>query len=140
MSVELELIGTLTITMGTKVFFPSSPAGTRLVIDFADVTLEGERVRAKKAPVPAGDWLTIGPDNVATLDIRFVLETHDGANVLVTGMGRTDSAKFSSGGPLYFAPLFETNDPRYAWLNKVQAIAKGRAEGDVVTFEMYEAR
>ena len=78
-------------------------------------------------PVPAGDWLTIGPDNVATLDIRFVLETHDGANVLVQGMGRTDSVKFASGGPLYFAPLFETKDPRYAWLNKVQAIAKGRA-------------
>jgi hypothetical protein len=40
MSVELEPMGTLTITMGKKVVFPSSPLGKRLVIDFADVTLE----------------------------------------------------------------------------------------------------
>lgn len=140
MGLEMVPLGTLKITMGKRAFMPGSPAGTRLVIDFAEISLDGERVKASKAPLPAGDWLVIGPDNVATLDIRFSLQTADGANILVHGLGRTDSAKFNSGAPCYFTPLFETDDSRYAWLNKLQAVAKGKADGDAVSFEVYELR
>jgi hypothetical protein len=134
---ELVPLGTMVITMGTSVFMDGVPAGTRLVIDFTDVTVEGDRLRARKAAgSPAGDWLILGPHDVATLDIRMLLQTHDGASILVHGLGRTDSAKFSTGAPCYFAPLFETNDPRYAWLNSVQGIARGTAAGKIVTFEL----
>jgi hypothetical protein len=34
--------------------------------------------------------------------------------------------------------VFETGDARYAWLNKIQAVAKGQAKGDVVVFEVSE--
>jgi len=134
---DLSSIGTMTIQVGASTFMANVPAGTRLVIDFADVTIEGERLKAKKAAgSPAGDWLIIGPGDVATLDIRMLLRTHDGADVLMHGMGRTDSAKFSSGAPCWFTPLFETSDARYAWLNKVQGVARGTASGKVVTFEL----
>jgi hypothetical protein len=141
MTLETVHLGTLVVTMGKSVFMEGTPAGTRLVIDFAEITLDGERVHAAKAAgVPAGDWLQIGPGNAATLDIRFLLETQDGASIYVHGLGRTDSARFSSGAPCWFTPLFETNDPRYAWLNQVQGIARGVAHGQVVTFELYEVR
>jgi hypothetical protein len=134
---NLSMLGTMTITMGDSVFMPGVPSGTRLVIDFADVVIDGERLKAKKKPgSPAGDWLMLGPNDVATLDIRMLLETHDGASVLMYGLGRTDSAKFSNGAPCWFTPLFETNDARYAWLNKVQGIARGTAAGKIVTFEL----
>lgn len=140
LAIELVSMGKLVVTTGKTVFMPGTAAGTRLVIDFAQVTIDGPRLKAKKAAVAAGDWLTIGPDNVATLDIRFLVETEDGASILVHGLGRTDSAKFTSGAPCYFTPLFETNDARYSWLNKIQAIAKGQSQGDTVVFELYEVR
>lgn len=134
---EIAPLGTMTVTMGSSVFMPNVPSGTRVVIDFADVVIEGERLRARKAPgSPAGDWLIIGPGDVATLDIRMLLQTHDGASVLMHGLGRTDSAKFSSGAPCWFSPLFETNDARYAWLNRAQGVARGTASGKIVTFEL----
>ncbi|HEY2367615.1 MAG TPA: DUF3237 family protein [Polyangiaceae bacterium] len=134
---EMSSLGTMTITMGKSVFMANVPAGTRLVIDFAEVTIAGEKLKAKKAAgSPAGDWLVLGPGDVATLDIRMLLETHDGAQILMHGMGRTDSAKFSSGAPCWFTPLFETNDARYAWMNKIQGVARGTASGNVVTFEL----
>jgi hypothetical protein len=32
---------------------------------------------------------------------------------------------------LYGAPLFETGDPRYAWLNQVQAVFRGVVGAEV---------
>jgi len=134
---EMSSLGTMTITMGKSVFMANVPAGTRLVIDFAEVVIAGEKLKAKKAAgSPAGDWLILGPGDVATLDIRMLLETHDGAQILMHGLGRTDSAKFSTGAPCWFTPLFETSDARYAWMNKIQGVARGTANGNVVTFEL----
>jgi hypothetical protein len=37
--------------------------------------------------------------------------------------------------------LFETGDARYAWLNKIQAVAKGTVDQSMVlTYEVYEMR
>jgi hypothetical protein len=138
---DLLPIGTMTITMGKPVFMAGVPAGTRLVIDFVEIRVEGERLRAEKAAgSPAGDWLVLGPGDVATLDIRALLLTHDGAPILMHGAGRTDSAKFASGAPCWFTPLFETSDARYAWLNQIQGVARGIAVNNVVTFELAELR
>jgi hypothetical protein len=41
---------------------------------------------------------------------------------------------------MYWAPRFETGDPRYAFLNKVQAIGRGFAKEGRATFELYEVR
>jgi hypothetical protein len=53
--------------------------------------------------------------------------------------GRRD---FSQGmdAPLYTAPKFETGDERYAWLNKIQAAAKGTLVESTLTYEIYELR
>jgi hypothetical protein len=138
---ELKPIAKLTITMGVPVRMLGVPSGTRLVIDFTEVVIEGERLKARKAPgSPSGDWLIVGPRDVATLDIRMLLQTHDGAQVLMHGFGRTNAAKFASGAPCYFTPLFESDDSRYTWLNEVQGVARGTASGNIVTFDLAELR
>jgi hypothetical protein len=42
---------------------------------------------------------------------------------------------------VYSAPRFETGDPRYAWLNTIQAVMKGRVDlPRQITYRMYEVR
>jgi hypothetical protein len=85
----------------------------------------------------AADWLTIvGP--VGTLDVRGTFETDDGALVYVEYRGRTDTSK--AGAPVYAAPLFETGDERYAWLNAIQAIGKGILHGSELHYDWFEVR
>lgn len=135
--ITLHPLGTLTFTMAATRRLGDTPVGARVVVDFIGARVEGERLRASQVGV-AGDWLTVGADGVATLDIRLTLETDDGALIFVHGAGRTHAGRFArEGGPMYFTPRFETGDARYRWLNEVQAVAKGMAQGDAATFELY---
>ena len=87
---------------------------------------------------PAGDWLTLRADGTGLLDVRLLLETDDGAVILMTYKGQ-----FTEGGKsLRTAPLFETGDPRYVWLNTVQAVGIGAANDtqDEVSYEVYALR
>jgi hypothetical protein len=36
--------------------------------------------------------------------------------------------------------LYETGDERYAWLNRIQAVAKGTLDGQTLTYEIAEVR
>ena len=54
----------------------------------ASYRFEGERFRARQKGVAAADWLVVGPDGTATLDVRATLDTHDGALVLLRYGGR----------------------------------------------------
>lgn len=133
---NLEPLGTLTMVMKKPLVLPSSPAGSRVIVEFTSVVFEGERLKATQVG-PAGDWLHVGPESTASLDFRFSVQTHDGALIYVAGQGRTDAQKFASGeAPVWFAPLFETGDARYAWLNRVLGVARGVASGDRVVFEV----
>ena len=62
---------------------------------------------------PGGDWVTSRPDGSALLDVRLLLETDDGAVILMQYKGILTEG----GARLRTAPLFETGDERYAWLN-----------------------
>lgn len=85
--------------------------------------------------------MIVGPDGCGILDVRYCVETHDGALIYVQYAGRVDVANGVGSAPAYCAPTFETGDPRYAWLNKVQAVAKGTIADDLVlTYEVYELR
>lgn len=139
LAIELVPLGVLSLEMDTVVL-RGGPMGTRVIVEFKNVRLQGDRVRAVQRGATAADWLVVGPDATATLDIRMTLATEDGALIYVHGGGRTDASTFPKGGAMWFAPIFETADPRYAWLNAIQAIGKGRAAGDRATFRLYEAR
>ena len=82
----------------------------------------------------------VGPEGTATLDVRVTLETHDGALVLLHYSGRVDASRGLGGAPIYAAPQFDTGDERYAWLNRLQAIARGTLSGSSLAYEIYEVR
>jgi hypothetical protein len=136
---ELLPFGTWTVRMERPVVLAGTPVGTRVIVEFREIVATGRVAGKRRGPV-AADWLRIGPDSTATLDIRFCLETDDGAVVYVHGDGHTDATRFATGAPTWFVPRFETADPRYAWLHRVMVVAKGTADGDTVVFELVEVR
>ena len=139
MAPELVPLCTIVIDLTDPMVLPNTPAGTRVIVEVSDFRVEGDRLRGKMKGAAAADWLTIGPDATGTLDVRATMETDDGALVFVHYRGRRD---FSQGmdAPIYTAPMFETGDDRYAWLNKIQAVGKGNVEGTTLTYDVYEVR
>ena len=140
MAIELVPLATATATLAPPIMLPNTPAGTRVIFEIADYRWEGARFTARQKGAAAADWLLLGPDGTGTLDVRVTLETPDGAVVLVHYSGRVDGSKGLGGAPVYAAVHFETGNERYAWLNRVQAVAKGVLEGNVVAYDVYELR
>ena len=143
MALELIPLCTVTVTPVLAADLGITPVGRRLMVTIRAVECVGERIRAHlKAGVSAGDWMIIGPDGTALIDIRLTLETDDGALIHVEYQGRRDFTQVYEGidAPVYIAPRFETSDERYSWLNKIQAVGKGLVDGDSRIYEIYEVR
>ena len=138
MSLELIPLATMTAGLRQPFILNGTPVGGRWIFEVDDGRIEGDRFNAKLVGNAAADWLTVGPDGVGTLDVRVLVETDDGALVFIQYNGRVDTNDL--GAPVYAAPRFETGDDRYRWLNKVQAVAKGRLDGSTLTYEIYEVR
>jgi cytochrome P450 len=139
-SLELIPLATATLEVGAPVFISNGPKGTRVVADITSTVWEGERLRATQIGAASADWALIALDGTAAIDVRTTLETDDGAIVFVSYQGRSDYS-LAGAGPVYAAPVFETGDERYAWLNKVQAIARGTTDGlTKLVYDVYEVR
>ena len=120
---------------------PHAVGGGRSIGEIRSVTLEGERMKASLAGAAAADWMVIN-GTVASIDVRMTLRTHDDALVYVQYGGRLDLADRANGLHARVAPVFETGDERYAWLNAVQAVGKGKLipGTDGTRIEFYEIR
>ena len=135
---ELVPLGRMTAELRAPQVLADTPAGTRMIFEVASGRLEGERLQAEVVGTANADWLVVGPDGTGSLDVRVLLQTDDGALVFVHYTGRVDTTV--PGAPVYATPRFDTGDERYRWLNRVQAVAKGRLEGSILTYEVYELR
>jgi len=137
-SIDLIPLCSIDLTMGTQRLVGSGPAGFRAVVDTGSGVVRGDRLSGTIVGA-GGDWLVVnGP--VATIDVRSTIETHDGALVYVRYGGRSDFSGGPGAAPIHIAPVFETGDERYAWLNLVQAVGKGTLAGESLTYELYEVR
>lgn len=138
--IQLVQIARATLKLDVPAVMPGTPRGMRMIVDVEDARWEGERLKASQLSQPSGDWAVVSPDGTLHVDVRTTLETDDGALIYVRYEGRSDYSK-AGNSPIIVAPLFETADPRYAWLNKVQAIAKGRAANmGMLVYDIYEVR
>jgi hypothetical protein len=111
-----------------------TPLGTRATYVIQGGRCEGPELRADFL-LGGGDWVLLGTDRVARLDVRATLRTDDGALVALTSTGRAvlDDATLTRlldgemiGADEMYArssPLFETGDERYAWLNGIHTVA-----------------
>jgi hypothetical protein len=124
------------------------PHGTRATVEITGGLFDGPRLRGKVLP-GGGDWTLLRADGVLELDLRIMLETDDGALIAMTSFGLRHGppdviAALGRGETVdpasyYFrtTPRFETSAPKYAFLNRLLAIATGdrRPSGPVYTID-----
>ena len=133
MTLELVPLCTATVTLAETI-----PVSSTLAIgEVIGLRMEGERIRADLKGNAAADWITISPEGYGTLDVKATVETDDGAIIHMTYSGRLLFDVMT----VYAAPLYQTGDERYAWMNRIQAAAKGTftADGKLV-YEIHELR
>jgi len=135
-ALELVPLARMTISLREAIVLAGVPAGTRLIAEVADARVEGERLSGSVKGSANADWLTIGADGTAALDVRALLETDDGALVFIQYPGRLHLAAQTA----YATPLFETGDDRYRWLNGLQAVGKGKTDGTTLVYDLFELR
>ena len=121
----LEFLGLVEARLAPAHVLLDAPFGGRLIVDVIAARVEGPRLRASMVGSAAADWVTVSSDgSVGALDVRATLRTDDGALIYSEYRGRV---RFGSDGlhQVYTSPRYETGDPRYAWLNRLQCIGKG---------------
>ena len=122
-------------TGGVPIMMPGAPQGTRMLVGVKGGKFEGAKLSGTVVE-PGGDWVTQRADGSIKLDVRLTLQTHDDAMILVTynGIGVVVDGQLKA----RCAPVFETGDERYAWLNNIQAVGIGGLDGTAVVYDIYE--
>src|SRR5579864_8075897 len=129
-----RLLMTLQVSVSTPQKIGAVPRGTRVTAPIASGHFEGPRLRGKVLP-GGGDWTLLRADGVLELDLRFTLETDDGALIHMTSFGLRHGqpdviAALARGenvdsSTYYFrtTPRFETGNAKYAFLNRLVAVS-----------------
>ena len=136
--ITLVPLCSMTLMLGQAVDAGNTPAGRRMAVEITSATVSG-RLKAGAAGAASSDWLIMTSDGLILPDVRLAIRTDDGAVVLIRYSGRL---RFVPGekSVAFVAPVFETADPRYQWLNPVQAVGKGLMSADLsrIDYEVYE--
>jgi Protein of unknown function (DUF3237) len=142
MSIELIPLCTATVTLADPFLLPDTPSGMRVIVEVESFDVEGARLTGHIKGAAAADWMSVNAAMLGTLDVRALLETDDGALIYTSYSGRLDLSQGPGASPTYAAPLYETGDERYTWINKIQAVAKGALSGDgkQLVYEICEVR
>ena len=126
---------TMTVKLGESFVISGGPLGTRVVAEVDAIDVTGDKLNASMLGKAAADWLTMGPDgSYGTLDVRATLKSDDDAVIYVEYSGRIDLTN----GKVVSAPLFQTGEERYDWLNRMQAVGVGQNSPDNLIYELYE--
>jgi hypothetical protein len=113
----------------------AGPQGNRLIVGVASGRCDGPAFSGEIVPGQGSEWATTRANGSVKADVRLLLLSDDGAHVLMTynGIGTTDER----GLCVRTAPLFETGDARYDWLNDVQAIGIGTPNATGIAYDVY---
>ena len=129
-SLPVQHLFTMHALLSPPVLVPNAPSGTRVLITVTGGTVRGERVNGEL--LSGGDWVTMRANGVGKLDVRLTMRTDDDAVIYMEYTGLIGGDRIAR-----VAPLFQTGDERYAWLNDIQAIALGSPAPGEVTYEVY---
>jgi hypothetical protein len=103
------------------------------------VRFDGERLSGTMTGRSGADWITIDDEGNATIDIRLLLLSGDGAHVFVTLDGRAQWGERLGQGPIYSRARLESGDARYQWVNSLRLVSKGAVtEGRTVAHDFFE--
>jgi hypothetical protein len=136
--ITLDPLCTMTLQLKDRYAAGGAPTGQRLIAEIADARLSG-RLAGRLAGRSSADWFTMTASGVGLPDVRLGIQTDDGALVLIRYFGRIRLVPGQQSFA-FVAPVFETGDPRYDWLNEVQAVGKGvmAADRTRLDYEFYE--
>jgi hypothetical protein len=129
----IELLFVLTAKTTLVSAINGTPLGDRHVFDVEGGAFEGPRLRGR-VPATGGDWV-IRTAAGAQLNVRLLLETHDGVTILLNYSGR---AGLRDGKPhIEVAGSFEAPQGPYAWLNELQTFGLGEPLPEGVRYHFY---
>jgi hypothetical protein len=127
----------------------ATPGAYRRVGIVPSGVFEGERLSGNVLD-GGTDWQSVRSDGSTTLDVRLVLKTSDHALIGMTYRGirqgpadaiaRLERGEVIDSSSYYFrvAPFFETESPRYAWLNNVIGIGIGHRVAEGPIYSVFE--
>ena len=127
----------------------STPLGHRRVVAFAGGRAEGDGFRAVLLPGSGADWQILRPDGSAVADIRYTLQTADGAYLYVQAAGIRHGpadvlerlAQGEEVAPTEYTfrttVRIETSDSSLAWMNNSVFIAVGGRRTSGVAYDVY---
>lgn len=141
---------TITIELQPTIEMGDTPHGKRRIFSVSGGKFAGDKIRGTIMPVIGSDLLLVRADGSAQQDVRMLLQTDDGALVLMTYRGvrhasdevntRVARGEQVSSTDYYLrtAPFFETSSARYSWINKIVTIGVGERRPDSVVYEVFE--
>ena len=145
---SFELLFKMSLEVAEPVQVGQPHAGNRRVIGVSGGVFEGPGLKGRVLP-GGSDWIVVRRDRVLIQDVRVVLQTDDGHNVLMSYRGmrhgpelvieRVDNGEDPDPSEYYFrtTPIFEAPEGKYAWLNKLLAFAVGRRLPTGVIYAVY---
>ena len=115
-----------------------------------NIYTESGEVRGPRLNGTAGagvDWFTVRRDGMGIVDSRVVIHASSGALICAQYTGTTDlgpdahdrimRGELPTPGKVFIAARFQTADPGYLWMNRVQAIGIGMNQGDINLWDLY---
>lgn len=146
---RLTWIYRLEATLGPVVELGDIPPGRRRIVPLSAGTFSGPELSGTLLPQGSADWQTVLADGTALGDIRYTLETEDGAHLHV------ESRSVRHGSPDVLARLgrgedvdpatytfrtstrIETATPELDWLNKGVFVSVGGRQPAGVVYDTY---
>lgn len=146
---QWRYLGAMRIEVERQVPLGVTPSGARRFDILKGGRFDGPRLKGRILG-GANDNLVQRGDGAFHPDVRLVLETDDGAHVLITYRGiriasdavhqrlmRQEIVPYTE-FYLRNAPFFETSAPQHDWLNRILSIGVGRRDGPWVIYEVFE--
>jgi muconolactone delta-isomerase len=146
---RFTMVYRLVATLGEPLDLGETAQGHRRVVALTGGTFEGPDIRGRLVSGTSADWQTVLPDGTALADLRYTLETDQGALLSVQGQGvrhgsvevlarlargeKVDASEYT----FRVGVRIETGDPQWRWLNKgIFACVGGRQPAEVI-YETY---
>jgi hypothetical protein len=115
---------------------PSIAVGSRTVVAVTGGTFDGPKLKGKVIG-PGADWPMRINDTLRILDVRTLLVTDDDQKIYTTYRGVISTPQ---GGERYWrtTPIFETDSPKYAWLNNIVAVGVSFTVPQRVAYRIFQ--
>ena len=144
-----EIKADLIFELTADLIRPPVLAGMKIIYPVTGGTFTG-KINGNVLPI-GGDFATFINPTTLKLDVRLVLQTEDSATIYCTYTGflNTDAETYKlikagkgfliDPAKYYFRtnPIFETNSPKYDWLNYTITVGFGTITPTGVTYKIY---